>query len=73
MQSIIKNPIVGEIFGIRSSIDGLFYRGTVKDQLNGNQFRVVLFDLGTEDIVSINSFVEIPEYLKQVSYYISYL
>lgn len=56
-----------EIFGIRSSIDGLFYRGTIKDILNGNQFSVILFDLGTEDIVSINSIVEIPDNLKQVS------
>lgn len=70
MQPINRKPLLGEIFGIRSSIDGLFYRGTIKDILNGNQFSVILLDLGTEDIVSINSIVEIPDNLKQVSYYI---
>jgi len=35
--------------------------------LNENQYKVVLFDLGTKDIVSANSFVEIPEHLQQVN------
>lgn len=57
---------MGEIFGIRSSINGSFNRGAIKEKLNENQYRVVLFDLGMEDIVSANSFVEIPEKIKQV-------
>lgn len=63
----IRNPTIGDVFGIRSSTDGSFYRGTVKEKLNENQFSVVLLDLGTEDVVSINSFVEIPKQLKEAS------
>uniref|UniRef100_A0A2H8TG30 Tudor domain-containing protein 1 n=1 Tax=Melanaphis sacchari TaxID=742174 RepID=A0A2H8TG30_9HEMI len=65
-QPITKNPVVGEVFGIRSSTDNSFNRGAVEEKLNENQYKVVLFDLGTKDIVSANSFVEIPEHLKQV-------
>jgi len=54
--------------GIRSSVDGSFNRGMVEEKLNDNQYKVVLFDSGTKDIVSSNSFVEIPEYVKQVHY-----
>lgn len=60
-------PTVGDIYGIRSSIDGSFNRGSVLEELNENQFKVVFFDLGTEDVVSASSFVEIPKRLKQVS------
>lgn len=67
-QPITRSPIVGEILAIRSSINSSFNRGIVEEKLNNNQYRVVLFDLGTKDTVSINSFVEIPEYVKQVSY-----
>lgn len=63
---INRNPTVGDIFGIESSIDGLFYRGAVIETLNENQFKVVFFDLGSEDVVSKSCFVEIPETLKQV-------
>ncbi|KAL4112570.1 hypothetical protein QTP88_016325 [Uroleucon formosanum] len=65
-QPITRNPVVGEIFGIRSSTDNSFNRGVVEEKLNENQYKVVLFDLGTKDIVSENSFVEIPEHLQQV-------
>lgn len=65
-QPINRKPPVGEIFGIRSSTDGSFNRGSVKEILNENEYRVVLFDLGTTDVVSINSFIEIPKKLKQV-------
>jgi hypothetical protein len=72
---ITRNPTVGDIFGIRSSIDGSFNRGAVLKKLNENQFKVIYFDLGIEDNVSVNSFVEIPESLKQVynSFFIYYL
>lgn len=66
-QPITRNPVVGEIFGIRSSTDNSFNRGVVEEKLNENQYKVVLFDLGTKDIVSENSFVEIPEHLQQVN------
>ncbi|XP_026816248.1 uncharacterized protein LOC113555865 isoform X3 [Rhopalosiphum maidis] len=65
-QPITINPVVGEVFGIRSSTDNSFNRGAVEEKLNENQYKVVLFDLGTKDIVSADSFVEIPEHLKQV-------
>lgn len=57
---------MGEIFGIRSSTNGSFNRGVIKEKLNENQYRVVLFDLGTEDIVLTNSLVDIPEKIKMV-------
>lgn len=65
-QPINRKPSVGDIFGIWSSIDGSFNRGSVKEILNENEYRVVLFDLGTTDIVSTNNFREIPKELKQV-------
>ncbi|XP_022162071.1 uncharacterized protein LOC111027893 isoform X3 [Myzus persicae] len=65
-QPITRIPVVGEVFGIRSSIDNSFNRGAIEEKLNENQYKVVLFDLGTKDIVSADSFVEIPEHLKQV-------
>lgn len=64
-QPITTNPTIGEVLGIQSS-DGSFKRGTVKEKLNENQYKVVFIDFGTEDIVPPNSFVEIPEQLKQV-------
>lgn len=66
VQPISSNPNIGEIYGIRSSVDGSFNRGEVEEKLNDNQYRVVLFDLGSKDIVSSNSLVEIPEQLKRV-------
>jgi len=69
-QPITINPVVGEVFGIRSSTDNSFNRGAVEEKLNENQYKVVLFDLGTKDIVSADSFVEIPEHLKQVSHFL---
>lgn len=63
---ISQKPVTGDIFGIRSSIDGLFSRALVEEIINENQCRVVFLDLGTEDIVSSNLFVEIPENVKQV-------
>lgn len=66
-QPVIKNPTVGDIYGIRSSIDNSYKRGIVKEKLNENQYRVIYFDLGTEDIVSSNSFVKIPDRLKEVN------
>lgn len=38
----------------------------IKEKLNEDQYRVIFFDLGTEDIVPSNSFVEIPDRLKEV-------
>lgn len=57
---------MGEIYGIKSSIDGSFNRGSVEEILSDNHYSVVLLDLGTRDIVSDGSFVEISEQLKQV-------
>jgi len=62
---------VGEIYGIKSSIDGSFNRGLVEEILSENRYSVVLFDLGTRDIVSHSSLVEISEQLKQVIFYSS--
>ncbi|XP_060870995.1 uncharacterized protein LOC132945306 isoform X4 [Metopolophium dirhodum] len=66
LQPITRNPAVGEVLGIRLSTNNSFNRGVVEEKLNENQYKVVLFDLGTKDIVSANSFVEIPEHLQQV-------
>lgn len=65
-QLLPKNPTVGDIYGIKSSIDSSYKRGIVQEKLNENQYRIVYFDLGTEDIVSSNSFVNIPDELKEV-------
>lgn len=71
-QPINRKPLVGELFAIRSSIDGSFNRGSVKEILNENEYKVVLFDLGTTNIVSINSFIEIPKEVKQVIFSLIY-
>lgn len=63
---ITKNPVVRDIYGIKSSIDGSFNRGFVEEILNKNQYSVFFIDLGIRDIVSINSFVEVSEQLKLV-------
>lgn len=67
-QPITINPVIGEVYGIRSSTDNSFNRGAVEEKLSEDQYRVVFYDLGTKDTVSASSFVEIPEHLKQVNY-----
>lgn len=57
---------MGEVLAIQS-VDGSFNRCIVEEKLNDNQYKVVLLDFGTKDIVSVNSFVELPEYVKQVN------
>lgn len=64
-QPITRSPSIGEVFGVRS-IDGSFNRGQIIEILNENQFKVIFFDFGTEEIVSANSIIEISEQLKQV-------
>ncbi|XP_050056969.1 uncharacterized protein LOC114132611 isoform X5 [Aphis gossypii] len=65
-QPITINPVIGEVYGIRSSTDNSFNRGAVEEKLSEDQYRVVFYDLGTKDTVSASSFVEIPEHLKQI-------
>ncbi|VVC36208.1 Hypothetical protein CINCED_3A022077 [Cinara cedri] len=64
-QPITQTPSIGEVFGIRSTNDS-FNRGEIIEILNDDQFKVMLFDFGIEEIVSANSIFEISEQLKQV-------
>ncbi|XP_050543343.1 uncharacterized protein LOC126906674 isoform X2 [Daktulosphaira vitifoliae] len=64
--AISETPIIGEVCGIRSSINDLFYRGIIKEQISNNQYKVKFFDLENEDVVELNSIVKIPDYLKKI-------
>ncbi|XP_050420950.1 uncharacterized protein LOC126833572 isoform X2 [Adelges cooleyi] len=63
---LASQPTIGEIYGIQSSIDGLYYRGVIEEKLSNNQFKVIFFEIDTKDVVSTKSIVEIPNNLKQI-------
>lgn len=61
-----KLPVLNEIVGAKSSVDGYFYRARITEIISENNYDVVFIDFGFEESVNITDIVPLSIQLQQV-------